>query len=242
MQERLHLQNHPGINPQPFSSKVLSIIEDSIILEQSYCYPKGGGQPGDTGTLSGQGISEKFTEVHARELIHHPVNDVSTFKIGQVLDCTIDVARRNSLAITHTAQHIVSAMADELWDATTVGNQLGTEESRIDLLFDDKTKFSQQVIQDKVNEIIGSNRSVTVANWTADEILSDDRVRNRSFVSRILERLPSHVEHMRVVNIEGIDICPCAGSHVDNVSQLTQIEITRIKQKGAGKVRLYYTM
>mgnify|MGYP000696936283 FL=1 len=242
MQERLHLQNHPGINPQPFSSKVLSIIEDSIILEQSYCYPKGGGQPGDTGTLSGQGISERFTEVHARELIHHPVNDVSTFKIGQVLDCTIDVARRNSLAITHTAQHIVSAMADELWDATTVGNQLGTEESRIDLLFDDKTRFSQQVIQDKVNEIIGSNRSVTVANWTADEILSDDRVRNRSFVSRILERLPSHVEHMRVVNIEGIDICPCAGSHVDNVSQLTQIEITRIKQKGAGKVRLYYTM
>lgn len=242
MQERLHLQNHPGINPQPFSSKVLSIIEDSIILEQSYCYPKGGGQPGDTGTLSGQGISERFTEVHARELIHHPVNDVSTFKIGQVLDCTIDVARRNSLAITHTAQHIVSAMADELWDATTVGNQLGTEESRIDLLFDDKTRFSQQVIQDKVNEIIGSNRSVTVANWTADEILSDDRVRNRSFVSRILERLPSHVEHMRVVNIEGIDICPCAGSHVDNVSQLTQIEITRIKQKGAGKIRLYYTM
>ena len=242
MQERLHLQNHPGINPQPFSSKVLSIIEDSIILEQSYCYPKGGGQPGDTGTLSGQGISEKFTEVHARELIHHPVNDVSTFKIGQVLDCTIDVARRNSLAITHTAQHIVSAMADELWGATTVGNQLGTEESRIDLFFDDKTRFSQQVIQDKVNEIIGSNRSVTVANWTADEILSDDRVRNRSFVSRILERLPSHVEHMRVVNIEGIDICPCAGSHVDNVSQLTQIEITRIKQKGAGKVRLYYTM
>ena len=242
MQERLHLQNHPGINPQTFSSKVLSIIEDSIILEQSYCYPKGGGQPGDTGTLSGQGISERFTEVHARELIHHPVNDVSTFKIGQVLDCTIDVARRNSLAITHTAQHIVSAMADELWDATTVGNQLGTEESRIDLLFDDKTRFSQQVIQDKVNEIIGSNRSVTVANWTADEILSDDRVRNRSFVSRILERLPSHVEHMRVVNIEGIDICPCAGSHVDNVSQLPQIEITRIKQKGAGKIRLYYTM
>ena len=242
MQERLHLQNHPGINPQPFSSKVLSIIEDSIILEQSYCYPKGGGQPGDTGTLSGQGISERFTEVHARELIHHPVNDVSTFKIGQVLDCTIDVARRNSLAITHTAQHIVSAMADELWGATTVGNQLGTEESRIDLFFDDKTRFSQQVIQDKVNEIIGSNRSVTVANWTADEILSDGRVRNRSFVSRILERLPSHVEHMRVVNIEGIDICPCAGSHVDNVSQLTQIEITRIKQKGAGKIRLYYTM
>jgi len=242
MQERLHLQNHPGINPQTFSSKVLSIIEDSIILEQSYCYPKGGGQPGDTGTLSGQGITERFTEVHARELIHHPVNDVSTFKIGQVLDCTIDVARRNSLAITHTAQHIVSAMADELWDATTVGNQLGTEESRIDLLFDDKSRFSQQVIQDKVNEIIGSNRSVTVANWTADEILSDDRVRNRSFVSRILERLPSHVEHMRVVNIEGIDICPCAGSHVDNVSQLPQIEITRIKQKGAGKIRLYYTM
>jgi misacylated tRNA(Ala) deacylase len=133
-------------------------------------------------------------------------------------------------------------MANELWDATTVGNQLGEKESRIDLLFEDKTRFTQQVIQDNVNEILGSNTLVTVANWTADEILSDDRVRNRSFVSRILERLPSHVEHMRVVNIEGIDICPCAGSHVDNLSQLPQIEITRIKQKGAGKIRLYYSM
>jgi misacylated tRNA(Ala) deacylase len=110
------------------------------------------------------------------------------------------------------------------------------------LLFEDKTRFTQQVIQDNVNEILGSNTLVTIANWTAEEILSDDRVRNRSFVSRILERLPSHVEHMRVVNIEGIDICPCAGSHVDNLSQLPQIEITRIKQKGAGKIRLYYSM
>jgi len=242
MQERFHLQNHPGINPQPFSSRVQSITGDSVILDQSFCYPKGGGQPGDTGTLSSQGISVNFSEVHARELIHHPINDVSTFEIGQELVCTIDIDRRNSLAITHTAQHIVSAMANELWDATTVGNQLGEKESRIDLLFEDKTKFTQQVIQDNVNEILGTNTRVSVANWTADEILSDDRVRNRSFVSRILERLPSHVEHMRVVNIEGIDICPCAGSHVDNLSQLPQIEITRIKQKGAGKIRLYYSM
>jgi len=242
MQERLHLQNHPGINPQPFRSKVVSIAEDSIILDQSFCYPKGGGQPGDIGTLTSQGITANFSEVHARELIHHPVNDVSIFEIGQELVCTIDANRRNSLAITHTAQHIVSAMADELWDATTVGNQLGVEESRIDLLFDDKSRFQQQVIQENVNEILGTNTRVSVANWTAEEILSDDRVRNRSFVSRILERLPTHVEHMRVVNIEGIDICPCAGSHVDNLSQLPGIEITRIKQKGAGKIRLYYSM
>ena len=83
MQERLHLQNHPGINPQPFRSKVVSIAEDSIILDQSFCYPKGGGQPGDIGTLSSQGITANFSEVHARELIHHPVNDVSIFEIGQ---------------------------------------------------------------------------------------------------------------------------------------------------------------
>lgn len=242
MQDRLHLIHHPGTNPTPFVSKISQIIDDVVILDESHCYPRGGGQPGDNGQFRIDGRLLDFGEVTAREQIHHPVSNSEMLQIGQNVDCIINSDRRNALTKTHTIQHIVSAMADELWDATTVGNQLGTNESRIDIKFEDKSRFNQDNIQDLVNETILTSCPVTTAQWTLDEILHDDRVRNRSFVGRILDKLPDDQQTMRIVNIEGIDICPCAGTHVDNTSNLPQIEITRIKQKGAGKLRLYYTM
>ena len=49
MQEKLHMQFHPGINPIPFTSEIIEINNDSIFLDETYCYPRGGGQPGDIG-------------------------------------------------------------------------------------------------------------------------------------------------------------------------------------------------
>ncbi len=239
MQERLHLNHHPGTNPPTFTSKIIDKIDESIILDTSYFYPRGGGQPGDIGIISDGDLSVDVGEVFAKDLIFHPVNDIDCFELGTILQCNINSENRNKLARMHTAQHIVSAMADELWNASTVGNQLGTQESRIDLLFDDKSKFSIEQIQNAVNEILGQPIPVRTHNWSADEIMTDERVRNRSFVGKILERLPEDITTMRVVEIQGIDICPCAGTHVANISELPQMEIVRTKQKGSGKIRLY---
>lgn len=241
-QPRLHLQSHPGTNPQQFQTNIRLVHENGLVLEESFCYPRGGGQPGDIGIFQSVSSERPFSEVYARELIFHPVEDTSSFAVGDEVIVSINTNYRNALAQTHTAQHVVSAMADELWGATTVGNQLGTSESRIDFKFDDKDMFSVQLIEDAVNDILGSNRPVSVSNWNLEEIMSDDRVRNKTFVSRILERLPDGIETMRVVDISGIDICPCAGSHVENTELLPPIAVTRIKQKGAGKLRLYYQL
>ena len=52
MQERLHLNHHPGTNPPTFTSKIIDKIDESIILDASYFYPRGGGQPGVIGIIS----------------------------------------------------------------------------------------------------------------------------------------------------------------------------------------------
>ena len=241
-QPRLHLHYHPGTSPQKFATNIRMVHENGLVFEESYCYPRGGGQPGDIGTIQTTSSKIAFSEVNARDLIFHPVSDATNFAKGDEVIVSIDTSYRNALAQTHTAQHVVSAMADELWGASTVGNQLGPSESRIDFKFDNKDEFSVQLIEDAVNDVLGTYRPVLVANWNLDEIMSDDRVRNRTFVSRILERLPEGVDTMRVVDISGIDICPCAGSHVDNTRLLPPISVTRIKQKGAGKLRLYYQL
>ena len=48
MQEKLHLKQHPGIDP-PIFTKVSDVDDGVVYLEDTYCYPRGGGQPGDRG-------------------------------------------------------------------------------------------------------------------------------------------------------------------------------------------------
>ena len=64
MQEKLHMTKHPGINPPQFEANVVGISESALLLSETYCYPRGGGQPGDTGKIikTDGGISE-FSEV-----------------------------------------------------------------------------------------------------------------------------------------------------------------------------------
>ena len=155
MQEKLHMTRHPGMDPPPFLSRIEGIEGENVYLESSYCYPRGGGQPGDTGKLeSEKGESTGFDEVLPGEMLIHPVESPELFEVGESITCSIDVERRNGHAMMHTAQHIVSALAEDMWGAETVGNQLTVEASRVDLLFEDKTLFEPDELVSATNSII----------------------------------------------------------------------------------------
>ena len=49
MQEKLHMKHHPGTNPKPFTTTITGFDDNNALLESTYCYPRGGGQPGDMG-------------------------------------------------------------------------------------------------------------------------------------------------------------------------------------------------
>ena len=59
MQEKLHLKQHPGIDPPNFTTKISDVGDGIVYLEDTYCYPRGGGQPGDRGTISKNGNISK---------------------------------------------------------------------------------------------------------------------------------------------------------------------------------------
>ena len=134
-QTRRHLEYHPGTNPPSFTAVVEEVTDEGgVILSESWCYPRGGGQPGDTGVFVIDGKSFPFGEVTATQFINHPLLE-SGLANGDEVTCVIDRDRRDSLAKMHSAAHIVSAVANERWGAITVGNQLNTESSRMDLKF-----------------------------------------------------------------------------------------------------------
>ena len=130
------MSRHPGTNPPSFTTKVVETLQDSLLLEETHCYPRGGGQPGDTGTIyTDDGKSTPLHEVLPGEMIIHPVGNTVIFRQDQEVTCEIDSARRNGHTMMHTAQHIFSALAEDLWGSETVGNQIGAEYSMVDLLF-----------------------------------------------------------------------------------------------------------
>ena len=72
---------HPGINPPSFEAHVLGTSESSLFLSESHCYPRGGGQPGDTGQfIRVDGEKSEFSEVLPGEMIIHPVEDPMNFE------------------------------------------------------------------------------------------------------------------------------------------------------------------
>ena len=152
MQQKLHMDHHPGTNPEPFTTIITGFQDTNALLESTYCYPRGGGQPGDTGTMVAGDIETQIGEVLPGEMILHPISEPDMFEVGDEVICSIDQERRNLHAQMHTAQHIVSALAEDIWGAETVGNQLSTGNSRVDLLFEDKTVFDSEELVSQVND------------------------------------------------------------------------------------------
>ena len=84
LQEKLHMQNHPGVDPPPFEANIVGHSDTALLLSQTYCYPRGGGQPGDTGIFSrSEGSMVRFHEVLSGEMILHPVDEPTDFVKGE---------------------------------------------------------------------------------------------------------------------------------------------------------------
>ena len=236
---RRHLEHHPGINPAPFKAIVESVTDEGVILSDSWCYPKGGGQPGDTGIFLSDGEEFRFGEVSASSHIIHPVSG-DILQVGQEVDCVIDVERRNALTSMHSAAHIVSATANERWGAITVGNQLGESESRMDLKFENRDDFDVNMLEEDANHWVNKDAEIMIHEWSRKQIMSDDRVRNRRFVERIIDRIGGSDPILRMGEIEGSDLCPCAGTHLSSTSSIGNITIGRVQNKGKGTFRIYF--
>ena len=235
MQEKLHMTRHPGINPPQFEANIVGKTDSVLFLSESYCYPRGGGQPGDTGKIiKANGEISDYTEVLPGEMIAHPIENPLDFEIGEEILCRIDSERRNAHTMMHTSQHIVSALAEDIWGAETVGNQLGAIQSRIDLLFDDKSKFDPIELVNAVNTVLSSSTTVNIHNWDRNMILEHEQMRHTKF----LHKIPGDI--LRVVEIEGVDLCPCAGTHVSNTSIIPTLRYIGKKNKGKGRLRLAF--
>lgn len=223
-----------------FTATVTEATSDSVFLDGTYFYPEGGGQPADRGILSWDGGYAEVTDVkkdhgEVRHKIDLQEGELPVAKM--TIEGEIDEKRRRQLSRMHTAQHIVSRVVLDEFGASTAGNQIYPDRSRIDfetVSFDDT---DIEFVERRTNEVVDRDLPVVKENWP------------RSIVERevdegraLLDLIPKSVDPLRVVKIEGFDMCPCGGTHVSRLGDIGYIEITDHTSKGQKAERIECTL
>ena len=236
---KLYLENIESAYETKFSAKVIESNEESVVLDRTLFYPLGGGQNWDEGTLIGPNGPIDVVEVRGREDIVHNLGKEHQLEVGDEIIGEIDWERRYAHMRMHTAQHLVSGIAYELFNGVrTVGNQINTTHSRIDF---NPISFDEAMLAElstKTNEIIASKHEVTELTMMRNEInsiMSPERTN--------MDLIPKFIEELRVVKIgDSLDLCPCAGTHISNISEIGEVSIISKKSKGKGTQRITYEL
>lgn len=221
-----------------FDSVVKESRGEYVLLEDSAFYPESGGQTGDTGYFvleNGEKVKVTAVKKEKGESRHYVEKPVA---VGARVHGAIDWSARYAHMRMHTAQHVLSAIVLDEYGAETAGNQIHAVESRMDFRPFEYSEEKQKHIEQRFNEIIESAAPVAFETVTRDEMMQRVDEKRR----KLFERLPASIKSIRLVLIEGVDVCPCAGTHVKSVSEIGKIRITGHESKGEGTVRLRFAL
>jgi misacylated tRNA(Ala) deacylase len=234
--ESLYMLDAEANYIREWDARVVKRKKDYVVLDRSAFYPEGGGQPSDGGTLSWDGGSIQVAHVKKKGIIKHIVEG-DPHGVPDEVHATLDWDRRFAHMRMHTAQHLISAVILELYGAHTVGNQLYADRSRIDFDRSRLTDEDMERVRERFDELVDQGVPVRVYEMDREEMESKVKVGRAQ-----LDLLPQSIRRLRVVDIEGYDICPCAGTHVRSLSEVGHLVPLGRESKGAQKERVHFTL
>lgn len=213
-------------------ARVTVVGEEGIRLDRTVFYPEGGGQPGDIGTLT-RADGTKIEIVDARkgqdheDVVHIPATDAPALSVGDEVTAEIDWARRHRLMRMHTCLHLLCAVVE----GDVTGGQIGDGKGRLDFNMDEKPDKEQ--LAQEINRLITENHPVT-PEWITDEELET----KPELVRTMSVKPPRGGGRIRLLNIAGIDLQPCGGTHVRETGEIGPIEVGKIENKGRQNRRI----
>lgn len=223
-----------------FDAKVSRVIQDKdeclIELDKTLFYPRGGGQPNDAGILKNGNEEYKVVDVFKREgKVFHKVNRCGLSE-GDSVHGIVDWERRHYFMRCHTAAHILSAVIHKETGALITGNNISEEKVRVDFNLEefDREKFKHY--ENEVNKAINEGHNVSLSLMPREEAFKiPDLV-------KLKKLLPESIKTVRIVDIDGVDVQACAGTHVKNTKEIKGIEIIKVENKGKNNRRVYFKL
>jgi misacylated tRNA(Ala) deacylase len=206
---------------------VVAVDERGIVLDATVFYPEGGGQPGDIGVL-GRGDGGRIAIVDTRkdrdsgEHLHVPAADAPLPAVGETVIAQIDWDRRHRLMRMHTCLHLLCAVVE----GGVTGGSVGTDRGRLDFDLPDQV-LDKDRIEAELNRLIAEDHPLA-ARWIADEELAA----NPDLVRTMSVRPPSGQGRVRVIEVAGVDLQPCGGTHVHSTGEVGRVRVGKIEKKG----------
>jgi misacylated tRNA(Ala) deacylase len=219
---------------QKTHSTTLSAIKDGgVELASTIFYPMGGGQPGDTGILRIGSNAYRVTDTRYADdrtgIIHFlDMDDLTGVQPGTPVELELDWERRHRHMRMHTSMHLMCSLIS----AQATGGSIGETESRIDFDLQGQTVDKEQLTI-AINELIRKSIPVSVGSISDDEL-----AQNPGLVRTMSVQPPRGQGKVRTVRIEGVDYQPCGGTHVQNIGEIGEVVITKIKSKGKQNKRI----
>lgn len=240
-----YLAFYDDLQKRQFKAKVLG-VEDSnkIILDQTIYYPEGGGQPSDEGTITrtdGTELNIVYAEKQDGIVLHHVAEEDSDKLegiIGEEISGEIDAKRRDMLTSNHSATHLIIASARQvlgkhIWQA---GSQNGIEKTRIDLSHYKRiTTDDLKKIEKLANEYVKQNLPVNI-QWY-DRTDAEVKYGFKLYQGGIVPG-----KDIRVVEIPGVDVEACAGTHVQTTGDIGIIKVLRTERVQDGVERIEFAV
>lgn len=218
-------------------STVESAEGTEIVLDRTVFYPRGGGQPSDTGQLvAGDGREVNVISVMKKDgKIVHAV-DSPIFKAGDKVKCVIDWERRYVLMRMHTAAHVLAGTMHSKLGAQITGNQLEVEKTRFDFNLNefDREKFDR--IVDEANGLLSQDVELKIYYMPREDAMKIPGM------VKLAGALPPAVTRLRIVEIPGIDTQADGGTHVRNLKEVGKIQLIKLENKGKDNRRIYFTL
>ena len=206
---------------------VRAVTEKGIVLDRTVFYPMGGGQPGDTGVLrTPDGTLTRIIDTRKGagldDVVHVPEAGAPLPAPGTRVAATIDWERRHRLMRMHSCLHVLCALID----APVTGGQVGEDRGRLDFDLPEAT-LDKEDLTARLNALIAADSPLS-ARWITDAELAAQP----ELVRTMSVKPPLGTGRVRLMEIAGVDVQPCGGTHIRSTGEIGAVEVVKIEKKG----------
>lgn len=214
-------------------AEVVKVGPEGIELDRTVFYPEGGGQPGDLGSLTlADGSRIEIVDTRKGEgpdnVLHIPAEGAPLPAPQTTVTAEIDWERRHRLMRMHTLMHLLCSVVE----GDVTGGQVGDGKGRLDFNLPD-TNLDKEAIGAALNRLVEEDHAVA-PRWIDDAELEQ----RPELVRTMSVKPPSGAGQVRLLEIEGVDLQPCGGTHVQRTGEIGPVEVGKIENKGRQNRRI----
>jgi misacylated tRNA(Ala) deacylase len=213
------------------AATVVEIRPEGVVLDRTVFYYESGGQPGDSGRLTRAdgavvGIADTRRDKASGAIVHLCQAGASTgappLSPGDTVLAEIDWERRHRHMRMHTCLHLLCAVVP----GQVTGGQIAADKGRLDFAVD-AAALDKAHIEAELNRLVREDHPVAPRWITDDEMAAaPDLVRTMSV------KPPTGTGRVRLLDIRGVDLQPCGGTHVAHTGEIGPVAVAKIENKG----------